>query len=645
MPKKSGRPTVGLNLTPELPEVVSRDFNLFYTPQPEPLPAGVKEFASALENFVNTGGTKAVISSELEDKKINSAQAQQDYLENKLAFKDAIKAGKIEATGNPYYLDKYKELTLNSFASEFSAKLGDAYETQKIKENITPNSFDNFYKNQLGGFIKDKGLSAFNPLDLEKGFFKETTAFRNQFEQNHRAGQLKIFREKVNEKIANKVGAVINQFSKLEDDAFAESGAGYNKYNLMADGINALISEMVDVNGDGREIVDVVFEGLKKWTSETKDYKLAKTIISELPDKLLAGTNSFENIERIKSEKEKLFTTLIEKNAERVSKSNQLNKGQREQVLLETYNYLTEETAKNPDFDVTGWSNQKGRTGSEKQGAADFLKDQTFDRGNTDNPEVIRKLDKLIDEGKHEVATQYTREQYQQGNLRFDTKNKYLGEYISDAINGKYDAALQNKIIKTNLTAIEKIISDGKGGDNSIEAQEFKIIVTTKLRSWYKHNSANYKNQYELDNALEAEYIQIRTNLKNLGRYTSLFGKLDDSLSIGAGKNLVENADIAIAENKKQQELAKEKIRQENKNLKDDDFQKLYNEKQKEKKKFYANPEEAKKAKEREEKEKELQGLRDFNAWKERPIGERLKEAFDINANRPKKPKEPNDKK
>ena len=115
MAKKSSRTPTGLNLTPELPEVLSRDFNLFYTPQKEPEIAGLKEFTSALDNFVNSGGTKAVLASEAQDKKINSAQAQQDYVQNKLAFKEAIKAGQIEATANPYYLEKYKELTNNDY--------------------------------------------------------------------------------------------------------------------------------------------------------------------------------------------------------------------------------------------------------------------------------------------------------------------------------------------------------------------------------------------------------------------------------------------------------------------------------------------------------------------------------------------------
>jgi hypothetical protein len=79
MPKKSERSPVGLNLTPELPQVVSRDFNLFYTPQKEPEVAGLKEFTSALDNFVNNGGTKATLLAEQEQKTVNSVEAEKAY--------------------------------------------------------------------------------------------------------------------------------------------------------------------------------------------------------------------------------------------------------------------------------------------------------------------------------------------------------------------------------------------------------------------------------------------------------------------------------------------------------------------------------------------------------------------------------------
>ena len=628
MAKKSSRTPTGLNLTPELPEVASRDFNLFYTPQKEPEIAGLKEFTSSLDNFVNGGGTKAVLASEAEDKKINSAKAQQDYAQNKLAFKEAIKAGQIDATANPYYLEKYKELTLNSFASEFSSKLNKAYQDQKIVEDIRPNSFDNFYKDQLGKFIKERELGAFNPLDLEKGFFKETSGFRNQFENNHRTAQLTVFKEKFNDRVKARIGAVIDQFKNYEDSAFAESGSGYNKYNLMADSINALIAELIDVNGDGRETIDVVLDGIKNWATTTSDYELAKKIVNELPAKLLAGTNSIENIGRVKLEKDKLFDALVEKSAERTSKYNQLTKGRREQEQLNTYSFLAEKVKENPDFDVTAWLNDPKRTGSEKQGATDFIKDLQFDRGNTDNIEVLRRIDKLNDEGKYAEAYEYTREQYQLGNLRNDTKNKYISEYIADAQSGKYDEVLQNSFVRGDLARISKIISSEKGGGSALDASDFTTYVTRKLRAWYRDNRVNYKTQSDLDDAIEKKYMELVKNYRSVRDNDNLFGKIDETTRGGQG-NIVQNIDNAIEQKKQQEELAKQKIRDENKNLKDDEIQKLYDLKQKEKRKF-KSPAEAKKAQVIKDERKALEVMKN-------PITGLIRDAFDPNFNKDKK--------
>lgn len=628
MAKKSSRTPTGLNLTPELPEVVSRDFNLFYTPQKEPEIAGLKEFTSALDNFINSGGTKAVLASEAEDKKINSAKAQQDYAQNKLAFKEAIKAGQIDATANPYYLEKYKELTLNSFASEFSSQLNKAYQDQKIVEDIRPNSFDNFYKDQLGKFIKDKQLGAFNPLDLEKGFFKETSGFRNQFENNHRTAQLTVFKEKFNDRVKARIGAVIDQFKNYEDSAFAESGAGYNKYNLMADSINALIGELIDVNGDGRETIDVVLEGIKNWATSTSDYELAKKIVNELPSKLLAGTNSLENIGRVKLEKDKLFDALVEKSAERTSKYNQLTKGRREQEQLNTYSFLAEKVKENPDFDINAWLSDPKRTGSEKQGATDFLKDLQFDRGNTDNPAVLRKIDDLIADGKTAEAYEYTREQFKIGNLRNDTKNKYIGEYIADAQSGKYDEVLQNSFVRGDLARISKIISSEKGGGSALDASDFTTYVTRKLRAWYRDNRVNYKTQSDLDDAIEKKYMELVKNYRSVRDNDNLFGKIDETTRGGQG-NIVQNIDNAIEQKRQQEELAKQNLKEQNRNLKDDEIQKLYDLKQKEKKK-YKSPAEAKKAEEVKNEKEALEVMKN-------PITGLVRKAFDPNFNKEKK--------
>ena len=131
------RKTPTLDLTPELPEVVSRDFNLFYRPEAEPEIAGMKEFTASLDNFVNGAGSAMVIASTVKEKKVNSAQAVKDYAENKIKFRDAVKSGQIDKTANPFYLEKYKELSLNEYASEFNSVLVKRYGDLDVKTDIT----------------------------------------------------------------------------------------------------------------------------------------------------------------------------------------------------------------------------------------------------------------------------------------------------------------------------------------------------------------------------------------------------------------------------------------------------------------------------------------------------------------------------
>ena len=174
---KRERRNPDLKLVPEEQKVLSTDFNLFYVPQEKPLPAGVESFTKSLDNFINNGATKAVLGAEVKMKKSESAKALKDYNDLKLKFRDAVKNGEIDKTANPYYLEKYKDLTLNSFASEFSDKVLKKYNELNIGNNITDGAFESFYKDQLKVFIKEKNLGFFKPEELEIGFFNDTSAY------------------------------------------------------------------------------------------------------------------------------------------------------------------------------------------------------------------------------------------------------------------------------------------------------------------------------------------------------------------------------------------------------------------------------------------------------------------------------------
>ena len=92
----------------------------------------------------------------IREKKENVAQAVKDYAENKKKFKEAVKSGTIDKTANPYYLEKYKELSLNEYASEFNDVLIKQYGELDVKNNITEGGFDNFYQDTLKNFVKIK---------------------------------------------------------------------------------------------------------------------------------------------------------------------------------------------------------------------------------------------------------------------------------------------------------------------------------------------------------------------------------------------------------------------------------------------------------------------------------------------------------
>ena len=145
------RPT--LDLKPEESLVLSTDFNLFYKPEVEPEIAGMKEFTASLSNFVDGALNRGNIAGEVKEKEVNYADAKKDYELNKGKFREAVKNGEIDVTGNPYYLEHYKELTLNSWGNLFAEKLQKSYENKGVIDDTRDGAFDNFYKAEMQKFV------------------------------------------------------------------------------------------------------------------------------------------------------------------------------------------------------------------------------------------------------------------------------------------------------------------------------------------------------------------------------------------------------------------------------------------------------------------------------------------------------------
>ena len=164
---------------------------------------------------------------------------------------------------NPYYLEKYKLLSLNEYASEFNDRLIKAYGDNDVKNNINEGGFDDFYRNQLGKFIKEKNLGTFEALTLEEGFFKETSNYRASLEAQHKQTQLELFKKKFDEKLAIRVVGIVQKYKNYDanptvDDKTTNSS---DKFKLIANEINKETQSLIDVTGDGRTSIDLAFRG------------------------------------------------------------------------------------------------------------------------------------------------------------------------------------------------------------------------------------------------------------------------------------------------------------------------------------------------------------------------------------------------
>ena len=544
------RKTPTLDLTPELPEVVSRDFNLFYRPEAEPEIAGMKEFTASLDNFVNGAGSAMVIASTVKEKKVNSAQAVKDYAENKIKFRDAVKSGQIDKTANPFYLEKYKELSLNEYASEFNSVLVKRYGDLDVKTDITEGSFDNFYQDTLKKFVADKGLGTFEALDLEKGFFKETSNYRASLEAQHQQTQLELFKTKFNEKVKNRVVGIVQKYKDYKLDPTVD-GDATNIYELIANDINTEIKSLIEVGDNGRDVIDTAFAGLAEYVTVATDIEFAKKLIRNVPKFLTGGTDTVENIGRIKVKQEELYNALIESAEEKKKKENDFITTSQTSERLNTYNYL-ESQKDNPNFNLEEYKNDPRRSNQEIIAINQFKEDSKIKGAKEDDFNVIVEIEELLSERKFLEAHDLVSQAFRNGDITPTTKNNYHNTRIASSRDFK-DHPLFNSVRPVNdgLKSLDSILASNASGGDKMKASNSKIYIQDKLYLWIQENQNDPKYQgksYLLQKDFEKEYLSILQDLKN---YTevgdSLFGK---GIGTTGSGTLVENIDAQITKKK-----------------------------------------------------------------------------------------------
>ena len=480
------RPT--LNLKPEESLVLSTDFNLFYKPEEEPEVSGMKEFTNSLKSFVDGALTKGDIAGEYKEKEVNYAQAKQDYELNKGKFREAVKNGDIDVTGNPYYLEHYKELTLNEWSNQFAEKLQDAYENKGVLEDTRDGAFDTFYKSEMEKFVKENQLSFFTPLELEKGFFSKTSSNRQIIENNHRQKQTSLIKGKFDEKVINNTYGVIAKYKTMAQD----TSIPFDKIlDGLADELNVSISAIEGVSGDGTQTIDNIFKGIEGFIGSTKDFDFAKKIIAQLPAKLLAGNNSIENIGRIKKKTNDLMGLIIANEEASLKSENGLAKAKETAEIIKTHKYLDNQED-NPDFDIMEWRNAPERTNTEISTSDKWIKMQEFDGGSSSNPLIQAQVYEQLTLGNYEEAEKiaedgFFNKQFTKSDLaylRSTTIPNYQNHKDKPIFNHPRYVEIMNAIKTTIQTT-------SKGGDR-MQGVKAQAWVEETMLEWYAENHKQY---------------------------------------------------------------------------------------------------------------------------------------------------------
>ena len=514
MPKKSQRNPIELNLTPELPEVVSRDFNLFYTPQKEPEVAGLKEFTSALDNFVNNGGTKATLLAEQEQKTVNSVEAEKAYNENKLAFHDAIKEGKITPDANPYYLNKYKELTLKSYANEFSDLLDRQYVEADIVNNIEAGSFDTWYKGVLTDFAKKKNISAFDALALEKSFFTETSKARNSLENEHRQSQLKVFNTKFDEMLVN------NLYGSI-DDKKKDILKGTATYKDLGDVFKAQFDDIRAVNPNVNT-TDLFVRTMRAYVKQTRDYDFYFKLIDNLPAFIDGGTNTIANIGKVKALKDELINELQTKKLQKVNIDNAVFDADKVAKFHSFYNDLEEKKKSNPNFLADEYlSINRDSLNAEERKAYDTFGEvyaSGFKGGKESNPIIKGKIYDLVRDGDIDSlnrARELVHNSFLNKNLTLQDHTMFMTTVIPNEQKGVHKTGFSNPEFQDYMKLLDGQISGTGSLQDKKRALEIKNFITEHMLIWSNENVETYPTFTEKSKAFVKEFKDITKDLGN----------------------------------------------------------------------------------------------------------------------------------
>jgi len=434
------RKTDKLDLKPDARQVLSSDFNLFYTPQVKPEIAGMKELTASLNNFVNNAGAKMVIASEVKEKKVNEAEALKEYNANRTAFNTRVNNGTLPKEANPYFIDKYKELELNTKAQIFSNMLGTKYAEMKVSENPDPEAFQKFYAQEIKQYVAKNNLGAYKPIDLENGFFQKTSGFKAQLFQTHVSSQMANISEQYKINFQNSIQGLFD-----ESKSFAEIGANISAFikDKTANGLS---------NGSAQKYL---LETLTDYADKTGDYEYAEKILEELPKHIELGTGKLGDIKGLKDDlfqiKDKLQDRTTAEIKDRNERTEALRQGEYLEGLTVADRYITFNEAKEEDPRWDTYSSYK------KEKIKKIFSERQTGFSSQTEMGIEENLNELITTGKYTEAMEFLVEN--QSKIQQKFYNDYKDVISNFKISGE-DPLLNSKTYRHFENRIDGIMQD-----------------------------------------------------------------------------------------------------------------------------------------------------------------------------------------
>jgi hypothetical protein len=473
------RTTPTLDLKPELTEPNSEDFNLFYKPETKPLPAGLEIFARSLDIFVNDGAVDAYVVGQKKKKKTGEAEATKlfnDTEANKRGFKKQVDSGAIPKEANPYFIDKYKELELNTHADKFKARIYREYANKQVAENPDPEAFQKFYKNELKLHISENKLGSYDAVELENGFFKKTSAAKAQLHNTHVQGQMGKISEQYKANFQNNIQGKFDSTKTFED---------------VGKDVSAYIKDAVK-NGLSKETAKkYLLDTLMDYAKKTGDFEYAEKVLRELPKHIKLGTDTFGKIKGLKDDFYQIKEKLEDRKDQELKDDATRKKSQRELEASEALDVADTHLTLTDAMASKEWKNysnfKKDQIKKVYLGQTQGFSTQTDH--NIDS-QINGKLAENDIEGALELLTNsipIVQQEY------FNRKKQ---EIISFKVSGKDGllAIKEYKAAETRINQLLKIQNDAakgqsiKVGIDPMLAEKFKY----KMIDWLADNQTNF---------------------------------------------------------------------------------------------------------------------------------------------------------